>query len=436
MKVVIAGSGLVGAATALALSQQGHECVMYDQVDFAGAIQKANGGVLEAINFGESGGAVMLNSNALRVLKSLGVLDAVLSNSLRSPFVRWYKIDGSSRIEFDAKAVYTQCGETDSTLQCPVQIMRSKLHDILVRAAFKAGARTFVGKKLVSVVEMESNVTATFADGTSATGDLLIGADGIHSATRRQLFGQDLMAKFTGSVGYIGVVNLAEHNIKLDEFCSFFIDREKKRIVCVYKASEQAAAIQVGHFGDPDPEASKDSAYRPYTNLAKHSQRLADMIEEWGVPANLVMMVRKSHRISPLSIYDLPDLEMYHKGRVALIGDAAHGMVPNAGLGLGTGLEDVGTLLELFKQLPDASLAKVLALYSEIRVPRATQASKRSRFTATQYYNVSALGVGFSHFVQRVGVYAFNRNWIPFVKITDCLVEVADAIAKDVNVEV
>ncbi|KAJ3073403.1 hypothetical protein HDU98_001587 [Podochytrium sp. JEL0797] len=435
MKVIVAGSGLVGAATALALSQQGHECVMYDQVDIAGAIQKANGGVLEAIDFGESGGAILLNSNALRVLKSLGVLDAVLANSLRSPFVRWYKIDGTSRVEFDATAVYTQCGETDPALQCPVHIMRSKLHDILVRAAFKAGARTFVGKKLVGVAATESDVTATFADGTSATGDLLIGADGIHSVTRRQMFG-DLKAKFTGAVGHIGVVNLAEHNIQLDEFCSFFIDREKKRIVCVYKVSEQAAAIEVGNFADPDPEASKDNAYRPYTDLPKHSQRLADMIEEWGVPANLVTMVRKCHRISPVSIYDLPDLERYHKGRVVLIGDAAHGMVPNAGLGLGTGLEDVVTLLELFKQLPNAPLSKVLALYSEIRVPRATQASKRSRFTATQYYTVYAFGVGFSHFVQRVAVYAFNRNWIPFVKISDCRSEVADAIAKGAKVEV
>ncbi|KAJ3077365.1 hypothetical protein HDU98_000015 [Podochytrium sp. JEL0797] len=432
MKVIIAGSGLVGAAAALALRQQGHECFMYDQVNLAEAIKRENGGIVEAIDFGDSGGTVLLSASAQRVLKSLGVLDVVKANALRAQYTTWAKIDGLSPIEFDSVKLNVNAGEADPELQCPLQIMRSKLHDILVRAAFKAGARTFVGKKLVDVVETESDVTAKFADGSTATGDLLIGADGIHSATRGILFGAAAKPQFTGLIGYIGVVNLADRNIQLDKECLFYIDRDNKHIVCTFKVSNNLAAIQVSTFHAPDPEESRDETYHPYSDLPKQSQRLADMLKGWGLPPHVVAMMQKSHRISPASIYDLPDLETYHKGRVALLGDSAHGMVPNAGLGLTTGLEDVGTLMELLKQLPtDTPLSKVLELYSRLRVPAATANAKQSREMAVQTYAKSALGSGFSHFLLRVGIFAFHHNWIKFYDLFDCPSVVAKAITEE-----
>ncbi|KAJ3077380.1 hypothetical protein HDU98_000030 [Podochytrium sp. JEL0797] len=433
MKVIVAGAGLVGAATALALCQAGIECTMYDQVNLADAIKKANGGVVEPIDFGQTGGTVGLGPSALRVLKTLGVLEEVLANSLPNTFVHWFKIDGTSAIVLDSISVSINSNEMDPQLQCGAQILRAKLHDILVRAAFNAGAKTFVGKKVVDVVETESDVTAKFSDGTTATGDLLIGADGIHSATRRAVFGQDLKSVFTGNVGHIALVNLAEHDIQLNEICAFYIDRTKKQFVATFKVSDSLGAIQVATFDDPDPEASKDDAYRPYSDLPRHAERLSNIIEEWGVPKNLVMMMRKSHRIIPASIYDLPDLETYHKGRVVLVGDSAHGMVPNAGLGLSTGLEDVGTLLELFKELPNPSdLPTVLTLYSKLRIPGATANAKRSRDMADQYYNSTFLGNGFSHFLLRLAITALNRKWIKHSEIFDCPAEVAKVISQRV----
>ncbi|KAJ3077378.1 hypothetical protein HDU98_000028 [Podochytrium sp. JEL0797] len=429
MKVVIAGSGLVGAATALALSQQGHECVMYDQVNLAEAIQKANGGVIEPIDFGETGGAVTLNSSALRVLQTLGVLDEVIANSIRTPFIKWFKIDGSSPIALDVATVAGFCGIVDKNIKCGVQILRAKLHDILVRAAFKAGTRTFVGKKIVDVFETESDVTAVFADGTSATGDFLIGADGIHSATRRAVFGKELKAQYTGMIGYIGVVNIGEHNIKLEEVCAFYVGTADGQFVCSFKISDTVAAVQVMTLSEPDAEESNDDTYRPYSDLPKHAERLADMIQGWGVPAHLVQMMRKSHRISPSSIYDLPDLETYHKERVMLIGDSAHGMIPAAGLGLATGLEDVGVLLALFEQLPkETALSKILELYSKIRVPQAAKNSEVSRMG--QVHKKTMFGGKLNHVVLRLGVFALNHNWLKFADFVDCPLEVSKAIAE------
>ncbi|KAJ3292072.1 hypothetical protein HDU79_001767 [Rhizoclosmatium sp. JEL0117] len=423
MRAIIAGSGLVGATTAIALHQVGIQSVLYDQVDLVQAAL-ASGGAPVAVDFGDSGGSVMLASSALRVLRTLGLLDEVLASSLPSTYTNWFKINGSAPIVMDTAKINKDCGETDPALQTPIQILRSKLHNILMQACHKAGIRTFTGKKLVSVNQTSTGVFVQFADGTSAEGDFLVGADGIHSATRRQIFGESSKAEFTGVIGHIGVVKTRLNNITLKETCAFYLEREKKQLVCTFKVSDELAAVQVMTFNDPLPVEGDE--YRPYSDLPKESTRLADLLADWGVPKHVEAMMRKSFRISPAAIYDLPDLSAYHKGRVVLVGDSAHGMVPNAGLGLLTGLEDVGVLLELFRNFRNPQdLKKVFDLYSQLRVPRGQDAASKSRDMAKQYYTGSST---IGHFLLRVGIFLFNHNLVKYGKVYDCPTEVAAAI--------
>ncbi|KAJ3292616.1 hypothetical protein HDU79_001220 [Rhizoclosmatium sp. JEL0117] len=204
------------------------------------------------------------------------------------------------------------------------------MKSIMMQACNRTGIRCFTGKKFLCYSEMESGVTVEFEDGTTATGDFLVGADGIHSATRRAIFGDSSKAEFTGAIGHIGVVRTKEHNITLKETCAFYLEREKKQTTWTIKISDDLAAVQVMTFNDPKPSEGND--YRPVADdLPKESSRLADMMAEWGVPKQVEEMMRRSFRISPAAIYDLPDLSTYHKGRVILIGDSAHGTVPNGG---------------------------------------------------------------------------------------------------------
>ncbi|TPX61402.1 hypothetical protein CcCBS67573_g08931 [Chytriomyces confervae] len=426
MNVVVIGTGLVGAATAFALHKAGIACTLYDQVDLVAAALNSNGTPLD-VDFGDTGGSVLLAPSATRVLKSLGLFDEVVAQSSTSPHINWYKMDGSAAVQLDVVPLNARM-EPDPELQAPLQILRSKLHSILLKACQQAGIRMFMGKKLVRVEEQAYSVTAHFADGTTAKGDLLVGADGIHSATRRTIFGESSKSQFTGVLGYIGVVDLVANNIKMNETCGFYIDRVKKELVCTFRVSEQIGAINIMTFHEPDPEETE--GWRPYSDLPKHSARLAELVRGWGVPDHVEQMIRKAYRISPASIYDLPDLDAYHKGRTVLVGDAAHGMVPNAGLGLGTGMEDVGALFELFKRLPDQKdLHSVLSIYSKLRVPQATANANRSREMAKQYYSSSVLGPSFSHFLLRAGIFAFNHNLMKFYSIFDCPKEVEKAIA-------
>ncbi|KAJ3130610.1 hypothetical protein HK100_007876 [Physocladia obscura] len=431
MKVVIIGSGLVGAATAIALRKAGHECTLYDQVNLAEAAAKATGGIV-AVDFGDSGGSVMLRSNALRVIRDLGLLHEVMANSSPNILTHFQKIDGSAPIVHKTMEEVARI-EPEKDLQAPRQIMRSKLHSIFVTAAHKAGVKTIVGKKAIRVEETtDRGVNIRFVDGSGVYGDLVVGADGIHSVTRRQIFGEETKPKFTGVIGYIGVVDLQVNNIALDQTCSFFVDRMKKHLVSTFKVSEKLAAIQVMVFGDPDPE--EEEGYRPYSDLPKHSARLGDLIESWGVPKNIAEMMRKSFRISPASIYDLPDLTAYHKGHVVLLGDSAHGMVPNAGLGLGAGIEDVGVFFELLQKYPDEKdLDTVLRLYSAIRVPSATFQSNNSRTLAEQFYSTT-FGSSGGQFLLRLFINAINYNlYQPIKEVYDCKKVVERAIAKEKN---
>ncbi|ORY45457.1 FAD/NAD(P)-binding domain-containing protein [Rhizoclosmatium globosum] len=425
MHALIIGSGLVGAATALALNQVGINSTLYDKVDLVQAALESNGAPV-AVEFGDSGGSVMLKASALRVLRTLGLLDEVMAVALPSPSTNWFKINGSSSIELDTVNATKKGGELDPQLQPAIQILRSKLHNIFMQACHRAGIRCFTGKKLIKLTESVGSVSVEFQDGSTATGDFVIGADGVHSAVRRFIFGEDSKAEFTGCIGHIGVVRLKENNITLKETCAFYLEREKKQMVCTFKVSEEMAAVQVMTFNDPQPVEGEE--YRPYADLPKESTRLADIMKSWGVPNNIEMMMRKSFRISPAAIYDLPDLPEYHKGRILLIGDSAHGMVPNAGLGLLTGLEDVGVLLELFRHFKNAQdLDKVFKLYSQLRVPRGHDAAARSRKMADQYYGGStALG----HFKLRVGIFLFNYNLVTFHTIYDYPTEVKKAISE------
>ncbi|KAJ3080644.1 hypothetical protein HDU99_007822, partial [Rhizoclosmatium hyalinum] len=224
-----------------------------------------------------------------------------------------------------------------------------------------------------------------------------------------------------------------EHGItfKEKEEFAFYIDRDRKRFVANFKVTDEIAAVRVSTFDDPENE---DQSYRPVSDLPKHAGRLADLIQTWGVPAHVEKMMRNSFRISAASIYDLPDLESYHKGRVILIGDAAHGMVPNAGIGLLTGLEDAGTLLALFRHYPEEqNWQKALKLYSKIRVQRGTAAANQARSMRERGMAASIFGGGLNHFMFRLAMTAANAGMFTLYTIFDCEAEVAKAIEKDTN---
>ncbi|KAJ3030311.1 UNVERIFIED_CONTAM: hypothetical protein HDU68_009464 [Siphonaria sp. JEL0065] len=409
MKVSIIGCGLNGAALALALKQHGHEPTLYDKFDIAEAIQAANGGPI-SMGFGDVGGGVLIQANGLRMLKKLGVLHKVIAAGyIKTDQLEFSKIDGSSPIFLNLASKL----ETDPELQHSVQILRSKLHNILMVECQALGVRVFTSKKLLSLQETETEVVCSFEDGTSAASDLVVGADGMHSATRRQIFGEDSKAEFTGVVGYLGVTKLGPGGqfgeiAEFDKSLHISTDRINRKEVTLCKVNEETISFTVTEFSEPDSDMSSGT-WRPYSNLPKESARLATLVESWGVSKNSVSCIRNASRITPMAIYQLPLLPTFSKGRVVLVGDAAHGMRPNVGQGLSMGLEDVITLVGALNAfaVPE-DLDKALTVYNNVRLPRIQRMLNDAQMVADSTYTDSPFKGKVLHFVTRVMISASN----------------------------
>ncbi|ORY45476.1 FAD/NAD(P)-binding domain-containing protein [Rhizoclosmatium globosum] len=388
MRAIVVGAGLIGASTALALKQVGIHPTLYEQEQ---SINKVTGleSLSTPVEFEETGGAVILSTNALRLIRSLGLLEEVMTQSSVCPSTTYFKINGSGAI---SKATSKLVSKSDATLSVPRQILYSKWRSILLQACQRSGIRCFTGKKLHAVNETKRGIIAFFHDGSTTTGDFLVGADGMHSATRQSIFGVDSVAGFTGVLEYTGVVKLKEIGITVQEDRACYVDRDRKRLVWVHKPSEDFGVIQIVHGGD-NPRSSEDEQFPTVLNVDKESKRLGDMVSGWGVPKHVETLIRNAFRISFGPVYDLPNLEVYHKRNVALLGDAAHGTAPYSALNLETGLEGVGILQELFSQLQGIEDAQqVFELYSRIHLPKGHLASKQSRDFVMQLYSKSTIG--------------------------------------------
>ncbi|KAJ3389614.1 hypothetical protein HDU84_008535 [Entophlyctis sp. JEL0112] len=384
-KVIVVGAGLVGGCAALALKKLGMEVVIYDKADVATADRNADGTV--NIDFGEVGGALGIQANGLLALDRLGLLDKVLEQPHTLPDGMHYaKADGSdpvlrSMIQLGVAEKFTR----------PVAIMRSNLHGVIFKACQSLGIRTFISKKLVSLEQTDEQVTCNFADGSSATADYVVAADGIHSVTRQTLFPEFPKADFWVT-GYLGVFDLnkevGDEKLSIPHPVSACVDGFTGTMVFSQTLGQHRGVwtVTLDKAHSEQPAEDDLDSWRPYTNLPKESARLASLVSEWGTPQQIVSCVRHANRITPVHMYDLPNIPKYSKGRVVIVGDAAHGMLPTLGYGISQGLEDVIALSDLFEEFGEDNYKTVFNLYEKIRIPRAHKVQDDSRaISATMF---------------------------------------------------
>ncbi|KAI9334893.1 hypothetical protein BDR26DRAFT_866344, partial [Obelidium mucronatum] len=356
---IVIGAGPVGAATALGLARQGFQVTMVDRVDMFERIKEAAfAGTTVDLTFGETrGGAISVVPNGLIALEALGVKDEVLAephNAIKEQMV-FFKMDGSDPINHFA-------AETN------FQFLRHNLTMPISAAATAAGVKFITSKKLVDVTQTAESVTATFEDGSKITADILVGADGIHSSTRRIVFPEAEKPKFW-TTGYITVFKSPEE-LKLSTELATYQDGITGNIVFLSKTSKNTGGLFILEGENRDRDGSTDSDWRPYSDLPGESKKLAEVVKGWGATPEVVELVKLSTRITPIAIYDLPLMSTAHKGRVILVGDAGHGINPCIGQGVNTGFEDAAALADLFAAFSPEEYSTVFKLYDQVRQPR------------------------------------------------------------------
>jgi 2-polyprenyl-6-methoxyphenol hydroxylase-like FAD-dependent oxidoreductase len=374
-KVLIVGAGIGGLGAGAALASRG--------VDVEIVEIKPEPNVY--------GVGINQPANSLRALQALGVLDEV--RDIGFEFDRWIFHDHRGNLVVDVPSHLGGDG-----IPPQVGLTRRNLHDILIGAADRAGARTTYGTTVSEIEDRNGAAEVTLSDGREEEYDLVVAFDGINSAQRTRLFGAEFDPVYTG-YGVWRVTTPRPPEI-------------------TYGALFQAPGAKAGHI-----PLSRELMYLLLVHPEPHHARFdratyVEMLRERLAPfEGVIGDIRENLAegddvvYSPLSEIMLP--APWFKGRVLLCGDAAHACTPHITQGAAMALEDAVVLPEELAAT-DAPLEARLRSFSERRYPRAkfVQDVSRGILNAEMQINAENIDHAFAHMKeelpgQMAGVDAF-----------------------------
>ncbi len=333
MKVLVVGGGIGGLSTTLALRGHGFEV---DVVERDPA-------------WGVYGVGIIQPGNALRALDSLGLAAACVEAGAPIRGDRTWLADGETPI-----AAHEWPPLVDG-LPPGNGLTRPKLHEILTTRTLASGADVRTGVTFTEFLPSDEHVDVAFTDGERRRYDLVIGADGLYSKVREVLFGPNVKPRFTGQVCWR--YNLPRID-RLEEIWMFFGPDGSAGFVPLGEDLMYILTIETP-IPDWREAIERDGAAAVYRQrLAPFSGRVAETREQ--IVDDDAIVVRPIENI----IVPAP----WHRGRIVLVGDAAHGATPHCGQGAAQAIED-GIVLaeELAKDVP---VTEALEAFSARRYER------------------------------------------------------------------
>lgn len=345
-KVIIIGAGVAGPILALQLKKIGFQPEIFE----ARPENNRNEGVFLGIT-----------PNGLNVLKEFIDLEK-LKEDYTPGSMKFFNARGKQIAELGTAYQKQKYGvET-------LQLKRANLNTYARAAAAEAGIKIEYNKKFIRYNESEDQVTAYFADGTSVTGDMIIGCDGMFSEVRNQLFPEKSVIRYTKLISTGGYAKIAGLSEPLDSIRMTFGERG----FFAYSVSDKGEVWWFNnYFRDQEPKPQetekilKDEIKDHIADIHRNDDPLFSRI------------IRNSYEIIAYPVYDLPRLSKWYKGKVCLIGDAAHGISPHIGQGASLALEDTVVIAEQL-QLNKECEAAFQAFQSE-RQPRVEKIIKNAR---------------------------------------------------------
>jgi salicylate hydroxylase len=367
--VVVVGAGIGGLAAALALLRAGQRVRVHEQV----------------AELGEVGAGLSITPNAGKALVALGLRAELERIGSRPPAgaIRHYATG-----EVLVTLAQDQAGERYGL---PLyHVHRADLHAALaaaVRAADPACLAT--GSAVVGIDSRADGVSLQLQDGSRATAEWLVGADGIHSVTRKALFGPD-RPNFTGYLAYRGLVpgervprELLDPPLCMTVGPRRLLMRYPLRggaLVNIVAIAQRSAWTEEGW----SVGATREELLAEFADFEPHARRLLELVPpeklfKWG-------------------LFDRDPLPTWTRGRATLLGDAAHAMPPFTGQGAVMALEDAAVLGRAAAAA--ATPEEALRRFEQARHGRVTEALVMSRSRALTYFaddplqQVKALGAG------------------------------------------
>jgi salicylate hydroxylase len=350
LHVAVVGGGIGGLATALALLRQGLDVHVYEQAE----------------TFTEVGAGVALGPNAMLLLDRLGVGEEVRA-------VAAHPTGYEMRRGRDGKVLF----ETHSS--GPLGTMRSttvhRAHLLGVLEQSVPSGRLHPGKRCVAVKESAGAAVARFQGGSTVSADAVVGADGIHSVVR-SIFHRDEPV-FSKTVAYRGLIPMKRLAALGDarEHLTFWFGPRQHFLTFPVARGELMNLVAFVHAAEPWPAAS-------WTVPGE----VADLARDFaGWEPTVQAVIEGLDHTTRWALYDREPLDSWSFGRVTLLGDAAHAMLPHQGQGAVQSIEDAVVLARCLAQAEHDTVADWLEFYERVRRPRAEQVHEASRVTGEIY---------------------------------------------------
>ncbi|GAA5232617.1 salicylate 1-monooxygenase [Verticiella sediminum] len=333
-RVLVAGAGIGGLALAALLVRQGWDVVVCEQT----------------ASIGEIGAGVQLSPNAVKVLRALG-LEEELRDVAFAPeaFTGWDWRSGKALYRTPIRGVY------EAKYGAPYfHIHRADLHRLLASRVPAATLR--LGARVESLREEGDRVLARLADGTELAADVVVGADGIHSAVRRHLHGE-ASPRFTGNMCWRGMVAAGDLPEGLvPPTASNWLGPHGHVVHYYVRGGELVNFVAV-----LETRVWTSESWTEPSSVADLKRAFA------GWHPRLQVLFDRAGELFRWGLFDREPLPFWSRGRVTLLGDAAHPMLPFLAQGAAQAIEDAFALAAWLSASPADPVAALSAYESERR---------------------------------------------------------------------
>ncbi len=346
MRVAIIGAGMGGLAAAAALRRVGIDAQIYEQASV----------------FSRVGAGIQQSANALRVLRRLG-LETAMREVAFQPRSWTNREWDSAELKYELPL-----GEAfEHRYGAPYLLLhRGDLHAILASAL--PADIIHRGHRLEGLDQDATGVRLRFADGREAAADAVIGADGVHSTVREMLFGPEA-PRFTGRVAWRTTFPAALLEGDPIEDCTKWWGPDR-HIVMYYVTARRDEIYFVTSQPEPDWQEESWSARGDMAQLREAFE---------GFHPRVRAVLDACPEAHKWALRERDPLSTWCEGRVALLGDACHPMLPYMAQGAANALEDAAVLSRCLEGVAPEGIAAALKRYEKTRLPRTSRVQLTSR---------------------------------------------------------
>ncbi len=348
LKAIIIGAGIGGLTTAIALKRAGYQIEVYDRVKELRPV----------------GAGISLWSNGVKVMNWLGLGDEIHKIGGEMNRMTYLSKENELLNDIDLLPLIDQVG------QRPYPVSRTELQSMLLEQLGKE--HVTLETKCIGTKEENNQVTAIFEDGSTATGDVLIAADGVRSVLRNYVTQQKPEPRYADYVNWNGLVDASPELA------------DKHSWVIYVGDGKRASMMPVGgdrfyyFFGVP---MSKGTVVEPQDRR----DELAKLFQGWPEPVQNLIQQLNPLETNRLEIHDLDPLEKLARGRVVLVGDAGHATTPTLGQGGCQAMEDAEILCR-YLVTTNISVEDALQRYESARKERTARLVLKARQRADTIY--------------------------------------------------